>query len=236
MKRSAQTLRTPAKLSAPVHQRLNLYALAAGATGAAIVASTPSADAEIVFTPAHHVLTTHQKITLDLNHDGIGDFVISNHAFCTADICGRTLRALPLGASNKVEGVKGLIQTFYASALAAGAQIGPTADFVGKIMAASGTEYGSAGQWRNVANRYLGFKFSIAGSIHFGWARFNVTSGSGTINATLTGYAYETVANKPIAAGKTKGAAEVSAPAESVPATPGMLAMGAPGLALWRRD
>ena len=236
MKRSAQPLRTPSKLSAPLQRQLNLYALAAGAAGVAVLAGAPSAAAEVVFTSADYVITTHRKIILDLNHDGIGDFIISNHAFCTTDICGRTLRAEPLGTINRVEGVKGLIQTFYASALARGAQIGPTAHFVGKIMAASGTEYGSAGQWQNVADRYLGLRFSINGSIHYGWARFSVTSGTGTITATLTGYAYETVANKPITAGKTKGPAEISEPVKLVPATPGLLATGYPGLAFWRRE
>ena len=235
MKRSAPPLRKPSPLSASVHRQLNLYALAAGATGVAMLAGSPSAEAEVLFTSAHYVITTHRKITIDLNHDGIGDFVISNHSFCS-DICGRTLRALPIGAGNKVEGVKGLILTYYASALARGAQIGPAANFSGKLMAASGTEYGYAGQWQNVADRYLGLKFSINGSIHYGWARFSVTSGSGTITATLSGYAYETVANRPITAGKAKGPAEISAPVELVPAAPGLLAMGSPGFALCRRD
>jgi hypothetical protein len=235
MKRS-QLLRKPSILSESMHKNLNLYALAAGATGIAMLAAAPSAEAEIVFTPANHVITTNHKITLDLNHDGIGDFIISNHAFCTTDICGRTLRALPAAAGNQVEGMKSIFILKFASALQRGAQIGPSAVFSGKIMAVSGTEYGSGGNWQNVADRYLGLKFSINGAIHYGWARFSVTSGNGTITATLSGFAYETVANRPITAGKTKGPAEISAPRELAPATPGLLAMGAPGLALWRRD
>ncbi|MGA2020294.1 MAG: hypothetical protein ABSH02_06880 [Candidatus Sulfotelmatobacter sp.] len=236
MERYAQLLRKPSILSASIHQKLNLYALAAGATGVAMLAGAPSAEAEVVFTPAHYVITTNRKITLDLNHDGIGDFIISNHAFCTTDICGRTLRALPAEAGNRVEGMKSIFILKFASALQRGAQIGPSAVFSGKLMAVSGTEYGSGGHWQNVADRYLGLKFSISGSIHYGWARFSVTSGNETITATLTGYAYETVANRPITAGKTKGPAEVGAPAELGPATLGLLAMGSSGLALWRRD
>ena len=58
----------------------------------------------------------------------------------------------------------------------------------------------------DVKNRYLGFKFQIKGKIHYGWARLNVTgSGLGTIVATMTGYAYETIPNKAIVAGRTKG-------------------------------
>ncbi len=57
------------------------------------------------------------------------------------------------------------------------------------------------GPWLNVKNRYLGLKFIIKGKDHFGWARLTTT---GRI-ALLTGYAYETIPNKPIIAGKTKG-------------------------------
>lgn len=62
----------------------------------------------------------------------------------------------------------------------------------------------SIGPWNDVKNRYLGFKFQIKGKSHYGWARLNVTgSGLGTIVATMTGYAYETIPNKAIVAGKT---------------------------------
>jgi hypothetical protein len=242
MKNSVRTRRTPSKLSESIHDHLNMYALAASATGVATLAGAQPAAAEIVYTPAHTVILTNHKISLDLNHDGIGDFMISNHAFCTTDICGRTLLARPLGANNEVAGMKGLIFTLYASAFNRGARIGPSADFSGKLMAASGTEYGSAGQWRNVTNRYLGLKFVAAGQVHFGWARFSVTSGTGKIIATLTGYAYETIPNRPITAGQTKGTNQVTggpdaalgAPAPAS-ATLGLLAQGAPGMSLWRR-
>jgi hypothetical protein len=59
----------------------------------------------------------------------------------------------------------------------------------------------------------------------FGWARFKVTTQRGHvpfIKATLTGYAYETIPNKPIAAGKTTGP-----DANTVePTTLGKLALG----------
>ena len=61
-------------------------------------------------------------------------------------------------------------------------------------------------------------------------------------NAFITGYAYETEANTGIIAGQTTGASEHAAfvldPLEpkSAPASLGMLARGADGLALWRRD
>ena len=65
------------------------------------------------------------------------------------------------------------------------------------------------GKGNGVGNRYLGLKFVIHGKVHYGWARLSVTLGHhwqyGDVSATLTGYAYETIPNKAIITGKTKG-------------------------------
>lgn len=243
MERSPQLGRQPSKLTPSLHRKLSLYTLAAGATGVAMLTGAQPAAAEIVYTPTHQQILTQHRLTLDLNHDGIADFAISNRAFCTTDICGRTLIARPLAPQNKVAGMKGLIFTLYASAFKPGAKIGGSAHFSGKLMAASGTEYGYVGQWQNVAKRYLGLKFAIAGQIHYGWARFSVKSGTGKITAILTGYAYETIANKPIIAGQSKGPTEIiDGPdaglglTEFGPAKLGLLALGSPALCLWRRE
>jgi hypothetical protein len=105
------------------------------------------------------------------------------------------------------------------------------------------------GPWVNggkgVFNRYLGLKFKIDGEFHFGWARLNVTTTahSGFV-ATLTGYAYETIPGKAIVAGQTTGSAETSnlnpiypiMPVREVDPSLGSLALGAPGLSIWRRE
>ena len=105
-----------------------------------------------------------------------------------------------------------------------------------------------SGAWANggtgVKNRYLGLKFKINGKFHFGWARLTVTTQGRNFTATLTGYAYETIPGKGIIAGKTKGpdeidgqspSAAVSAPVQQS-ATLGVLALGTPGLSIWRRE
>jgi hypothetical protein len=97
-----------------------------------------------------------------------------------------------------------------------------------------------AGQWVNVRSHFLGLKFRIKGKVHYGWARLNVTVGNSRISATLTGYAYETIPGKSIIAGATKGpddaepTASLNTPTPE-PVTLGALAMGAPGLSVWRR-
>jgi len=83
-------------------------------------------------------------------------------------------------------------------------------------------------------DRYLGLRFSIKGKIHYGWARLNVKVAEGSdfdITATLTGYAYETIPNKPIVAGKIKGTDVIEA---VEPASLGHLAQGSAELAAWR--
>jgi hypothetical protein len=68
-----------------------------------------------------------------------------------------------------------------------------------------GSSSSSGGQWLYARRRYLGLQFVIGEQVHYGWARLSVSLKAGEIAATLTGYAYETVPNKPIITGKTKG-------------------------------
>ena len=91
----------------------------------------------------------------------------------------------------------------------------------------SGSFY--SGLWWNVRNRYLGLQFKIKGKIHYGWARMNVKVKEHKVIAALTGYAYETIPNKPIIAGKTHGTDEVKE------ASLGSLAAGSTGLRTWRQ-
>src|SRR6202044_3187819 len=87
------------------------------------------------------------------------------------------------------------------------------------------------GQWSYTRHRYLGLKFIVSGQVHYGWARVAVTLDQNKeIVATLTGYAYETIPNKPIIAGKTKGPDVIT----WEPATLGRLAQGASGISAWR--
>ena len=106
-----------------------------------------------------------------------------------------------------------------------------------------------AHSWCNVTNRYLGLRFIFNGKTRYGWARLSVQASASGITATLTGYAYETIAGKSIKAGQTKEAADESGeedfgPSASLtspipnmphPASLGMLALGAQGVPMWRR-
>jgi hypothetical protein len=239
MKRSSRSY-TPAKLPESTHRRLNAYAIAAGAAGVGLLASVRPSEAKIVYTPTHRVIGLNGSYNLDLNHDGIADFVIFEKAFYSTVYNINFLSVKPLG-SNGVAGQ----QNHYAEALPRGVRIGSNNFYQHQAEmcdARSGSRRGSFGPWVNVTNRYLGLKFTIKGKTHYGWARLTVktTYGHIAIDATLTGYAFETIANKAIIAGRTKGpedtiAEESSAPTPQ-PTTLGLLAMGSPGLSIWRRE
>jgi hypothetical protein len=101
------------------------------------------------------------------------------------------------------------------------------------------------GQWANLGrgltNRYLGVKFNIDQQVHYGWLRISVSTTHDHFTAELTGYAYETIPNKPIVAGQTEDSNE-GAISESfmaptpAPAMLGLLALGSLGLSIWRGE
>jgi len=234
--------KTPSTVSASTQQRLNMYALAASAAGVGALALAQPAQARIIYTPVHHVVGKNGRYSIDLNHDKVADLTLVNTHGCNTDFCVDALSAVP-AAGNGVEGMPGFLSIPYASALTRGAVIGPQQPFQGKFMASSESGQGTIGKWLNVDNHYLGLKFQINGKTHFGWARLSVhVSGGAFVKATLTGYAYETIANKPIVAGRTKSDADGTVdqgtamlPA-SQPATLGLLAMGSPSQSVWRRE
>ena len=242
--------RKTANLSASIHRHLNMYALAASAAGVGALVLAQPAEGKIVYTPANvHIARNGGLVPLDLNHDGTPDFGLSNKSLVSSatDI---TLKVVQEAPSNEIWGkglpcYPGVISC--AAALPKGRKVGPKGQFQqdpksGLYMVALFHEGGWLGSWQNVKQAYLGLKFKINGKFHYGWARLsvNVLKGPPKITATLTGYAYESIPGKAIIAGATKGPddAEPTAAFSShapEPTTLGALALGAPGLSIWRR-
>ncbi len=204
--------RVATKLTEATDYRLKAYELAATTAGVGMLALLPAATAEVVYTPAHQQITLGTSFPLDLNRDGVIDFTINNrHA---GDLGSWKLSVLPLvgnGASGfrHFSTLHGFGSSVFASALRDGAIIGTRFYFPAKTMEEfiytffhSGFEEGS---WLNVKSRYLGLKFKIDGETHYGWARLSTQYMYPNLSALLTGYAYETIANRPIIAGKTSG-------------------------------
>jgi hypothetical protein len=246
MKQSPRPSRTPSNLSQSVHHRLNMYALATSAVGVGALALARPSEAKIVYTPAHTLIETNQTIPLDLNHDGKADFSFRNLSDTFEGSVEGFLSVLPAQKRNGVEGDTTYNRAF---ALPAGTQVGPKGLFVSVqdiSMISANATHRCFGKWNNVKNRYLGLKFIIKQKTHFGWARLNASCNSpnNKIKALLTGYAYETIPNKPIVTGKTKGPVDIGKVEQPNPAylavprtaTLGLLAMGAPALSIWRRE
>jgi hypothetical protein len=223
MKRSSGPRKT-ANLPESVHGQLNVYALAASAAGVGILALAQSAEAKIVYTRVNETLG-FGVTNLDLNNDGTPDFgfcIFSN----SSDSCPlerprseKRLRGNYLpgpfedlfvfpgsagGNRNQIWGSQGAVPDAYA--LRGGISVGGKQQFTPGAKGMAGcfaaTTSRCGGLWYNASHRYLALKFVISGKVHYGWARLTV---KGCCSATLTGYAYETIPNKPIITGDIVG-------------------------------
>jgi hypothetical protein len=238
---SSRRSRTTSRVSESLDKRLNLYSLAASAAGLSVLAFASPAEAKIVYTPVHVTLKTGNSVLVDLNNDGINDFNVSNFYSGITHVSGIAIFPYNNAGNRMLKGPKGCSKFKPGPApLKAGAMIGKARKFAASATCmavvpghstTSRAHVGSYGSWRGVHNGYLGVQFQIKGQTHFGWLRFSVSRAP--FVATLTGYAYETVPNKSIIAGRTKGAEDIGSSTQS--ASLGALALGAPGLLMWRK-
>lgn len=218
--------------NARFERQLVAYAAAAGAAGVGMLAVAQQAQAKVIYKHANIPINVDQQTFLDLNGDGNEDF-----AFYNLYINGVRRREGTFQASVDVGPAQtgnAIVEAFKngkllgAAALEAGVPVGPKRRVGSQylLMASSGGNYtgggGGGGPWLKAQNGYLGFKFQISGQTHYAWARIQ-WNGLGHTEY-ITGYAYESVANKPIVTGKWKGTAELNSAR-----TLGVLARGASG-------
>jgi hypothetical protein len=235
------SLPTVVRLNSKLERNLAAYITAAGAAGVAVLAAAQPADAKVVYTAANTKLNFGSvgMLPLDLNNDGTADltFFGGSASVGYGDLLGvyGDAGGVFVGANNS------------ASALVWGDRVGPKDVFsagvavMAEVSGCHASTCGYRGKFIKTHDRYLGVRFSIHGQSHYGWVSVNV--GNDPSGAVLTGYAYETIPNKPIMAGEKSGPVvaggtdmnEMRAPSPQ-PATLGVLARGADGLAVWRRD
>ena len=242
---SAPRPRKTLKISDSLNRQLAVYAQVAAAAGVSVLALAGASEAEVVYTQTYQVTNPHFPLYIDLNHDGINDFLLRATYYVGTSGFNIGVDASGVG-DNRVAGRRFSSSSGYffsaAFALKAGTRIGPNGNFLVRFpfMAMEhfgriGSEYSELGAWagngKGVKNRYLGLKFVMNGEVHYGWARVSVTLGHqrqvGDVVGILTGYAYETQPDKPIMAGRITGPDVITEQAESreiVPATP----LGAP--------
>jgi hypothetical protein len=210
--------RRTTQLSESLQRKLNAYALAASAAGVGILASAQPAEARIVYTKTDCLFGAGQghSCEIDLLNNGVSEFGVR---FTTRQSGGQLVLAYmyqQIGRADRIEVAESSHShcgRSWAAALREGAPIrgGHLCGSVGPFLMLShyttskGRSF-NAGEWKDVTNRYLGFRFVINNGWHYGWARVRVKLDvSGNIEGALTGYAYESVPLKPIIAGKTHG-------------------------------
>jgi hypothetical protein len=248
MSRRASTRSGRDVLSTAFDNNLSVYSLAAVAAGVSMLAAAAPAEGKVVVTTKTIHLPLNQIVSLDLNRDGVTDFQFNlSYELLACDGGGSLAMRIPTG-----NGVVGQMpfSGAYVSALARGARIGPSANFVANsanversfVHYCSGSAtHRSSGYWGgNPPNRYVGVKFLIHGATHYGWIRLSADLPARlgeSPSATITAYGYETVANKPIKAGSapTAVASATLEVMKSGQPSLGMLALGADGVAIWRR-
>jgi hypothetical protein len=253
--------RQMARLASRLEKSLSMYAAAAAAAGVSFLSLAPCADARIVYTSASTNIPVNEGwVPIDLNHDGIADFSFSNQAcsgsegdfrtflIARADNQGNAIWGRgSIGRNQRKHGSLSNCGTYvgaFASALRPERTVRANKTYFQKgtnrwLMALTQGSIGrpsvySYGQWLYAKGRYLGLRFTVSGQTHYGWARLTTTllTGNPGIQATITGYAYETIPNKPIITGKTKGPDVITLE----PASLGHLAQGASGIPAWRKS
>jgi hypothetical protein len=250
-------------LSEKLECRIATYVAGAGAAGVGLLALVQPAEAQVVYTPAHVVIRPGTNYDLDLNNDGHTDFMFADTFLARTSVGSFFVSPFDSNQGQIGNGVE--VQDpeiFSPLALNRGARIGGSKAFYGSCVGCNSSielmawadPFAEFGNWVNVQNRYLGVKLVIDHEAHYGWARFSVQVEKNKVTALLTGYAYEATPNKPILAGQTSGSASDEAPSDgsqrlrptpqaahgpisqAMPALPGILALGAQGLPLWRNS
>jgi hypothetical protein len=260
MKSSSKGPRSKQQLSESLSGKLSGYALAAGATAAGMLGMIHPADAEVVFTPTNDSFPPDFFDVVDLNHDGAPDFRF--------DLYSVQYRIFYVGlvASAREPNAMMVSAGGYVSVLSKGAAIGPHQVFAhdsqfrfALSVGFDGTTSTSAafarrkhrvkppnahssrhfGPWWGVQDKYAGVAFTIGSEIHYGWIRLTLTPEFDRFAVTMTGYAYEKVADRQIHAGQISGESDDDDSAAVSPkrqTSLGMLAVGSVGLPLWRDE
>jgi len=193
-------------------ERGRAYILIRGCRAGCPVAERPAAAAparaEIVYKQMYDYIVNQGTYLYDFNGNGVVDLTFRlslRNINCGYVITG----AEAPGQGNGAEGDP-------PAPLQVGDEIGPGQQFfarrqaMGRLKATycNGWKVAYLGSWPQNEVRYLGVRFLIDGKAHYAWAsvEFTVITGFGPpkLVAILTGYAYETIPGKPIAAGHTR--------------------------------
>ncbi|HYV94516.1 MAG TPA: T9SS type A sorting domain-containing protein [Chitinophagales bacterium] len=207
------------KENSTLKRKLKQYSAVAGS----MLAVTGVADAQAIYTdvnPDKVLIGTNllpgDTMRLDLNNDGITDFIFFAWKGSTYQGAGLMVPYYPLSNSNAIIGNLGTLFShpfLKEDALAMGDNIGPgqpfykyaditySSTFLHPIMGYVSTgNTAGVGAWVGVQDHFLGLKFTDGANFHYGWARCSLSADADTL--TLKDYAYNSIVNASLFAGQ----------------------------------
>ena len=200
------------ELQPQLERRIGLYVAAA----AGVIASVPSASAQVIYTKADLKLN-EGLLSVDLNHDGISEIKFIDFEVDHTSVYTHYAMLVAKPGANSLVSVLSPSMSSNLCPVSYGFPVGPNSPkrFVnvrpGRRMAFGYLGYYSArtsGPWVGQVDKFVGLRFKIQGQTHYGWMRLTVNAhdphfpyrGS-SVTLKITGYAYEATPDKGIAAG-----------------------------------
>lgn len=174
------------------------------------IAGIAPSDARVIYTPAVRMIDGEGSASIDFNRDGRVDVTIQQNVSFQGICPHEYVAAYPLagdGAASSTSSPDGPL----ADALRAGVLVGPSFSYAQRAIMVDVTNgpcssRDSNGYWLDNGPHYLGMAFLIGGQVHYGWAMLQVgfedTPQTQYAVTTLLGFAYESIAGKPILTGK----------------------------------
>jgi hypothetical protein len=187
-----------------------------------------SANAQIIYTDLNpNVLLSCDfsnpcsgDYSLDLNNDGINDFVLSaRKKFVGCGVCGGQLVYAMANGDSAVIATTAYswiadkqggypINTLIDSSLGWTNAVHTLVTKEVNCLSCAPSQgshlvhSNASGTWLNVYGKYLALKIKVGTNIYYGWVRLAASIGANTVSMTIMDYAYNTIANQPILAGQ----------------------------------
>ncbi|MEM6749844.1 MAG: PEP-CTERM sorting domain-containing protein [Planctomycetota bacterium] len=196
--------------------RLARYSAVLGAAAVSGIAVTDAAEAVIIHTGNANInIYQYGALTLDVNLDGYTDINLQNYVF-GGNYQGASVASFPGQLHSFTTGLT------YGTALSPGdpidaGTVGPS--FFGGLAYANNPD----SQFDNITDGLIGFSFPIGAGLHFAWVSVDIDNAAGTF--VVNEWAYESDPGVGIAAA-----------AIPEPSALGLLAAGAAGLSVMRRN
>jgi len=198
------------KLPPRIDRQLHGYAVAASAAGVALLACSLPADARVICRKSSESLLGTQTIPFNPANGQFPPFNLAQTFFRGSTTSGYAYGNRAFFIPNTQAANDLLASDGLPAALAKDAVIGSKGRF-GKgnsygLLFAYGKLFGGTvnhhqGNFPLTKVGYLGFKFSISGEAHYGWARMRVDVKKPQTTTNLLGFGYETIAGKAVHAG-----------------------------------